>query len=123
VPTSGLEPILDLLGNLGYSSQFQGTIRGISGEDHRFDIVARKDRYRIVIIVIPSSNYNSIETEMVKLRAKAYDCAPDLGIVIFPSEASQKLRDLSDFYRFALIEGTNPRNMEEGLRKALLSIE
>jgi len=115
-----LDPIFDLFEKSGFLTQYNGNLRGISGDVHDFDIVSKNDRYRIVFAFVPRSQDGSegMQIELVKLRAKAYDCTPDLVIVIYPSRPGEKMKELAQYYRFVLVDGSS--EIREKLRRVLV---
>ena len=117
-----IAPIVEQLQDLGFSYEIQGTLRGMSGEEHRFDIVARRGNMIVAVNILVADRDEPDERALIGLRARLYDCAPDLGVVIYTSDASDRLKNLCKFYRMAVIEGTEARKISGDLAKSIQSV-
>lgn len=107
------------LEGLGYKCEMPGSLRGMSGIAHVFDIVARGNGMRVVVQLLSPGNTDYNFTKAIAFRTKAYDCSPDLAVMISPTKASDQLKEISNFYRFALIESCETSDICEGLTKLL----
>ncbi len=108
----GLKPMSNILESHGFSSSLKSSLRGISGAIQNFDIVARKDSLTIVIDVLPSADKKKCEMALINMRAKTWDCAPELAIAISPVEASKEMKELAKFYKLTFIEALNETELE-----------
>lgn len=93
-----------ILDEFAYSTSINGTLRGASGCIHQFDFVCRKNGRRLVISALEVGECESEMIEMVKLRLKTCDSAPDTVLVIIQALASSNLRSLCNCYGYLLIE-------------------
>lgn len=119
-----VEALINTLRKFGYCSEVQGQLRGISGESHQFDIVSKRGADSIVLQLLPSQDSEKMALRIVDLRAKAWDCSPDLVVVIVPSqEQIDSLREFASLYNFVQIEADNPKKMCEDLARALASLK
>lgn len=80
-----------------------------------FDMVARKGNQTITIDVLPSGDRRKSEMKLVNMRAKIWDCAPEVAIAISPVKSTPELKEMIRFYNLVLIEAENEQELEEKL--------
>jgi|SRR5579872_1488404 len=105
--TINAQEITRSMTELGFKCEIRASLRGMSGSSHTFDIVCRGSTSRIAIDFFIEGAADQAELEMVRARAKFYDCSPDLGIIVFLRKMSNEVSDLAKFYRFRAIEATD----------------
>lgn len=114
-----LGEIVSILEHLGYGCEVLGSLRGISGVCHAFDIVARGNATRIVIEFLLPGEDENYSFKTIAFRTKSYDCSPDLAVIVCPTKASDELKHLSEFYRFAMIESSDTTEVCKRLEKLM----
>ncbi len=119
VPLGTMRQILQIS---GFNFSLEPSLRGISGTLQCFDIVARKGNQTIVIDVLPSADRKKSEMKLINMRAKIWDCAPDLAIAISPVEASKEMKEMAKFYKLALIVAMNEQDLEEKFEQLVNSL-
>lgn|SRR5487761_19605 len=117
-----LSPMNCILKKHGFSSVTNGTLRGISGATQAFDIIARKGSETIAVDVLPSGDRMKSEMKLINMRAKIWDCAPDLAIAIAPVQATKELREMALNYKLVLIEAGNEQELEEKFEQLVVSL-
>ncbi len=116
-----LRPLSQVFETHGFDSMTNGALRGISGSLQSFDMVARKGNQTITIDVLPSGDRRKSEMKLVNMRAKIWDCAPEVAIAISPVKSTPELKEMIRFYNLVLIEAENEQELEEKL-EALLEL-
>ncbi|HZW57090.1 MAG TPA: hypothetical protein VFF30_12445 [Nitrososphaerales archaeon] len=114
-----LDDIVKTLEALGFRCTVGGTLRGISGASHKFDIVCKGIGTRITIQFLANQTQEGCEVALVSSRAKFYDCSPDLGIIICRNAMNPTLKGLSTFFRLSVIEAIDTRDVCEKLSDLL----
>ncbi len=114
-----IDEVVKTLDDLGYSYEIGGSLRGMSGAMHHFDIICKGNVVRITIDFLPTRDHPNPETVLIRSRVKFYDCSPDLGIIICLNEISDDLKRLSEFYRFTIIEAADSGEACQKLAKLL----
>jgi hypothetical protein len=117
--TVNVHEITQSLSELGYKCEVRASMRGMSGSLHTFDIVCKGNVSRIAIDFFIEGATNQAELEMVRARAKFYDCSPDLGIIVCLRKMSGEVSDLVKFYRFIAIEAADSNEICSKLREVL----
>lgn len=103
---SGLDvaKITNIFEKLGYSVSTNGTLRGLSGTQNRFDYVCKKEGRRLAISALSNTGKDSEIVEIVRLRLMTLDSMPDRMIVIIKELASPEIRGLCNHYGYLLVE-------------------
>jgi hypothetical protein len=119
-----LSEVASTFESFGYSSEIGGAMRGVSGVLHEFDIVSKKDGYSIVVEVLPSFNETAI-MKLISLRIKAWDCSPDLVVVITPKnfEETELVKEMESLYNFARIDGSDQERVCAEIKNSLASLD
>lgn len=102
-----LSEVTDSLATLGYNCEVPGSLMGMSGATHVCSVVCRGNATRIIIDFLETDDEDLSESFLLNCRAKSFDCAPDLTVVVCPHSLSDGIRELTTFYRFATIEASN----------------
>lgn len=100
-------PIREYLQSRGFDVESPGFLKGKSGANHMFDVIASKGGMsrNIVVIDLATSNEGAVsEQSTIALFAKVYDVAPDKAFLIAIPAMSESGRKLADMYQIALIE-------------------
>lgn len=113
-----IDEVVKTLDVLRYSYELGGSLRGMSGTLHSFDILCKGNGFRVTIDFLPSDEKDS-EVAMIRSRVKFYDCSPDLGIIISLCKISEELKQLCSFYRFTIIEASDAEEASQKLAELL----
>jgi len=111
-------PILNLLKENGFKVESPGTMKGDSGIDYPFDIIATKDNKTTVIMIATAAREVGQEV-VVGLFAKIYDCKPDKPIIVAIPRLSAESMKLANLYRIQVFEGSGLEEIMKKLRPAL----
>jgi hypothetical protein len=114
-------PIIDLLTRLGYEAEGPWSKKGMSGEEHLFDIHAWKDGSEIVIDV--TSGREEIGPEgIATFFGKAYDSNPGRAILIAMPGLNKNARRLSALYQTEVVSGASIEDVLRSLEGVLKNI-
>ncbi len=112
------EALRAILREKGYNVKIDGKIRGASGAQHTFDVVAEKDGKRLVVDVSKTGT----QRDIVSLLGKKMDTNPTAAILI-DSSGREEVRSLSKVYGITVIEGRGEEEVRKDLLKTLAKIE
>jgi hypothetical protein len=110
-------PIRDFLAQEGYQVEGPAFLKGKSGANHMFDLVARKGEkvQRITVIDLATSADNAVsEQPVIALFAKIFDVSPDKAFLIAIPKMSENGRRMAELYHIQMIEA---RNQKEAIRE------
>ncbi len=112
--------VIDLLESSDYDCNSPGRLLGVSGTDHEFDVVARSGLKTMVISSLCETSQDMLEMKLMSLRAMAWDCSPDLAVVILPQGANlEEAKKFASVYNLTFIERINPAYVYQEIRKLL----
>jgi hypothetical protein len=118
-----LGDMIDILERYGYVCNSPGRLRGVSGANHDFDIVAQRGINTILITSVSESEPEMIQMKLVSLRAMVWDCSPDIAVILLPQGASvQDAKKLVSISNFVFLERSNPATMYQGLEELLKTL-
>ncbi|MEM3522548.1 MAG: restriction endonuclease [Candidatus Bathyarchaeia archaeon] len=98
------DPLIKILKKEGYSTESFGTLLGISGVNHTFELIARKNSEVIAITIV--SDVKEVGVDVVTSHfAKAYDAHPTKSMIIAFPKLSNEAKKLANLYAIDVIEG------------------
>jgi hypothetical protein len=119
-----LGDMLDILERYDYVCSSPGKLRGVSGANHEFDIVARRGINTLLISSLAEADRELLQMKLVSLRAMVWDCSPDIALVLLPEDADvENARKLISISNFAFIKRSNPAAMYQELEGLLKSLD
>jgi len=99
-------PLVEFLQKQGFKTESPAFMKGESGTEHSFDIVAFAAGKRTVFDIV-TGRESVDETAVIAFFAKALDVAHDECILICLPKASDRARSLSKLYNIGLVEGNS----------------
>ncbi len=117
-------PITDFLKEEGYNVESPAFVKGKSGANHMFDIVAFDNETEQKITVIdlataaPAENVVS-EQPIIALFAKIFDVSPDSAYLIAIPKISENARKMAELYNIRILEANNQKEAVKILRDAV----
>jgi general secretion pathway protein E len=101
--------IREYLRQQGYAVTEEGKLRGKSGIDHTFDMLAQRDdgftSYTIAVGIITSDESETQVAAIFSLANKAYDCGILDRILVSSAELSSEVKQLAQKQRMKVIDG------------------
>jgi 5-methylcytosine-specific restriction endonuclease McrA len=110
--------ISDCLGSKGYRIEDTNSLRGSSGAEHAFDVVATRGGGRLVIS-IASSPSEVGEMEVAGFFAKVFDVRPERAVLVAMPRLSEGALRLAKFYGIAVAEGRDAGEVVASIAKLL----
>lgn len=110
--------ISEYLESRGYRIEGPGALRGASGAEHAFDVVAARGGDRL-LISIASSDSEVGEGEVVEFFAKVLDVRPAKAVLVAVPRLSEGALRLAEFYGIATAEGRDAGEVVASMAKAL----
>ncbi|MEM4576581.1 MAG: hypothetical protein QW701_03850 [Candidatus Nezhaarchaeales archaeon] len=111
--------IHQVLASSGYEVHVDGAVRGLSGVDHRFNVVGSKDGK---LTVIETSNLQSGREQLMQMVAKVIDTKPSRALLVVLSQSEEGLRELESLassLNIRLIAVKNLMEIGEAIRRIL----
>ena len=102
----------------GFTVESPGTMKGKSGIDYPFDIIATKEDKKTVFVI--ATDAREVEQEVIiGFFAKIYDCKPEKAIIVGIPRLSTESLGLTSLYRIDVFEGNELKGILEKLKQAL----
>jgi len=118
-----IAPIRDFLIENGFEVESPAFLKGKSGANHMFDIVAYKEdaTHKVTVIDIATSTENAVsEQPVIALFAKIYDVSPDNAYLIAIPGISENGKKMAELYNIKIIEAENQKEAIKALKDRLL---
>jgi hypothetical protein len=109
-------PIRDFLTEEGFQVESPAFLKGKSGANHMFDIVAYKGEtvQKATVIDLASSTEDVVsEQPVIALFAKIFDVSPDKAYLVAIPKISENGKKMAELYNIQIIEA---KNQKEALR-------
>ncbi len=118
-----LRPLRLILEEFNYRVAIPGNIKGVSGNEHIFDLAALRGEgdAELLVIDIYASGGVVDESPIIKMFAKRYDTNPKHSVIMAIPEMSTKAKSLASLYHIEVIEAANASEAVEKLRNLVSS--
>jgi len=106
----------------GLSVESPGLIKGKSGANHSFDIIAfQEDNLQKVIVVDLAMSTGSVVSEqpVIALFAKIFDVSPERAFLIAIPKLSENAKRMAELYKIHAIEAENQEEALASLKENL----
>jgi len=121
-----IAPIKEFLEENGFEVESSAFLRGKSGANHMFDIVAYKGDItrEVTVIDLASSTENAVpEQPVIALFAKIFDVSPDNAYLIAIPKMSENGKKMAELYNIKVVEAKNQKEAAKALKDKLLKKE
>ena len=120
-----IAPIRDFLVENGFEVESPAFIKGKSGANHMFDIVAYKGEgetaRKVTVIDLATSAENAVsEQPVIALFAKIYDVSPENAYLIAIPKVSENGKKMAELYSIKLIEAKDQKEAIKALQEEML---
>lgn len=105
----------------GLTVKSSSFVKGKSGANHSFDIVAYKNENSKIVLDIASSKEPVTEQPVIALFAKIFDVSPEKAFLIAVPKVSENAKKMAELYKIKAIEAKNPNEAVSSLKKAISS--
>lgn len=121
-----IAPIRDFLLENGFEVESPAFIKGKSGANHTFDIVAYRKKgenaKKTTVIDLATSSENAVsEQPVIALFAKIYDVSPESAYLIAIPKMSENGKKMAELYNIKLIEAKNQKEAIKALAALMKS--
>ena len=109
-------PIKELLTQNGFEVQGPAFVKGKSGANHMFDVVARSKEpsKKLTVVDLATSVENEVsEQPVIALFAKIFDVSPENAYLIAIPKMSDNSKKMAELYNIQVVEA---RNEKEAIR-------
>lgn len=108
-------PIKELLAESGLEVQGPAFVKGKSGANHMFDVVAKgKDASKLTVVDLATSTEDAVsEQPVIALFAKIFDVSPDTAYLVAVPRLNENGKKMAELYKIQVVEG---RNEKEAIR-------
>jgi predicted RNA-binding Zn-ribbon protein involved in translation (DUF1610 family) len=114
-------PIREFLVEEGFTVESPAFIKGKSGANHMFDIVAYKGETapKVTVIDLASSTDVVSEQPVIALFAKIFDVSPDSAYLIAIPKMSENGKKMAELYHIQIIEAKNQKDAIRALKEKI----
>jgi hypothetical protein len=116
--------IREFLMKEGLNVESPGLLKGKSGANHSFDIVAYKaDKSQTIVVDLAMSAGNVVsEQPVIALFAKIFDVSPERALLIAIPKLSENGKKMAELYKIRAIEAKNQEEALESLKESLKTV-
>lgn len=121
-----ISPINEFLSESGFEVKSPAFLKGKSGANHMFDIVALRGETekKVMVIDLATSTDNVVsEQPVIALFAKVFDVLPDSSYLIAIPRLNDNARKMAGLYNIHAIEATNPKEAINNLKEEMTRIK
>ena len=121
-----IEPISEFLQENGFEVESHAFLKGKSGANHMFDIVAYKGdvKRKVTVIDLAISTEDAVpEQPVIALFAKIFDVSPDSAYLIAIPEMNENGKKMAGLYNIKVVEGKNQKEAVKTLKDELFKKE
>ncbi len=112
--------ISGLLVKQGLKVEASATVKGKSGANHTFDLIAYKDKdSKKTVIDIATAEETVSEQPIIALFAKIFDVLPEKAFLIAVPKINENAKKMAELYNIRAIEAKNPDEAVAVLKKEL----
>jgi hypothetical protein len=119
-----ISPISEFLAANGFEVKSPAFLKGKSGANHMFDVVASRGTAarKITVIDLATSTENVVsEQPVIALFAKIFDVSPDTAYLIAIPRLNDNARKMAGLYNIQAVEGKNQKEAINNLKEKMTS--
>jgi predicted RNA-binding Zn-ribbon protein involved in translation (DUF1610 family) len=118
-----IAPIRRFLAENGFTVESPAFLKGKSGANHMFDIVAYKGEkaQKVIVLDLVMSDENSVsEQPVIALFAKIFDVSPRIAYLIAIPGICENGKRMAELYNIRIIEAKNEKEATIALKEKML---
>jgi hypothetical protein len=118
-----ISPIREFLSQNGFEVKSPAFLKGKSGANHMFDIVAsRGETAKSVTVVDLATSTDNVVSEqpVIALFAKIYDVSPEAAYLIAIPKLNDNARKMAELYNIQAIEAKNEKETINNLKEKMM---
>ncbi len=114
-------PIKELLAESGLEVQGPAFVKGKSGANHMFDVVAKdKDASKLTVVDLATSTEDVVsEQPVIALFAKIFDVSPDRAYLVAIPRMNENGKKMAELYKIQVVEGRNEKEAIRALKEKM----
>ncbi|HUW49343.1 MAG TPA: hypothetical protein VMW36_11425 [Patescibacteria group bacterium] len=114
-------PIKELLAESGLEVQGPAFVKGKSGANHMFDVVAKgKDASKLTVVDLATSTEDVVsEQPVIALFAKIFDVSPDSAYLVAIPRLNENGKKMAELYKIQVVEGRNEKEVVRVLKEKM----
>ncbi|MGD0159998.1 MAG: hypothetical protein ABSB89_06835 [Candidatus Bathyarchaeia archaeon] len=117
-----IPPISEFLAENGFEVRSPAFLKGKSGANHAFDIVAsRKENAQSVTVIDLATSTDNVVSEqpVIALFAKIFDVSPHAAYLIAIPKLNDDAKKMAELYNIHAIEGKNQKEAMDSLKEKI----
>jgi transcription elongation factor Elf1 len=117
-----IAPIKELLSNNGFEVSGPAFLKGKSGANHTFDIVAQKGTgtRKVTVVDLATSTSGTVsEQPVIALFAKIFDVSPDSAYLVAVPKMNENGKKMAELYNIQVIEAGNQKEVISALKEKM----
>jgi len=121
-----IAPVREFLQKNGFEVETAAFLKGKSGANHAFDIVAYEgdEKEKVTVIDLAISTGNAVpEQPVIALFAKIFDVSPDNAYLIAIPKMSENGKKMAELYNIKVVEVRSQKEVIKALQDKLLKEE
>jgi hypothetical protein len=112
--------VSSILTRQGLTVETSATVKGKSGANHTFDIVAFKEKdSRKTVIDIATAETSVSEQPIIALFAKIFDVSPEKAYLIAVPKINDNAKKMAELYNIQAVEAKNPDEAVSALKERM----
>ena len=114
-----IAPIMDFLIERGFEVERPAFLKGKSGANHMFDIIARKGtaKKEITVVDLAASTESEVsEQPVIALFAKIFDVSPNYAYLIAIPKMNDNGKKMAELYKIRVVDARNPNEAIKALK-------
>lgn len=118
-----IAPIREFLAESGFKVESPAFLKGKSGANHMFDIVAYKGETtrKVMVFDLAMSDENGVsEQPVIALFAKIFDVSPSIAYLIAIPRISENGKKMAELYKIKIVEAKNEKEAIRALKEKML---
>lgn len=119
-----IAPVREFLVEYGFKVEGPAFLKGKSGANHMFDIVARSEGAvsKVTVIDLATSAEDAVsEQPVIALFAKIFDVSPDSAYLIAIPKMSDNGKKMAELYNIQIIGARNQKEAVKALKERINS--
>lgn len=119
-------PVKEFLAESGFNVEGPAFLKGKSGANHMFDIVARKkgDSKKVTVVDLATTTEGAVaEQPVIALFAKIFDVSPNSAYLIAIPKMNDNGKKMAELYNIQIVEAKNQKEATRALKEKMSKLK